>query len=141
MSCDFIFTYDAKFLIKYIFTFHIIKNNYFFLSPDSNLHFASIPIRFLHHLNWDWDGSQPDDANRQTSRPDQVIPLAAQCHPSIRRQHSPTSPDPRSNSAHTEFHPDRIPHQGVSHHDSRLWRSLTGIINRITSNYTRNIYI
>ena len=141
MSCDFIFTYDAKFLIKYIFTFHIIKNNYFFLSPDSNLHFASIPIRFLHHLNWDWDGSQPDDANRQTSRPDQVIPLSSPLPSHCPPQPSPTSPYGRSTRAHIEFPPDSIPHQGVSPPYSRLWRSLTGIITRNTSNYTRNTYI
>ena len=79
MSCDFIFVHDAKFLIKYIFAFHIIKNNYFFFSPDSNLLSASIPIRFLHHLNWDWDGSPPllRTARLPVHPPDLVIPLAA----------------------------------------------------------------
>jgi hypothetical protein len=37
--------------------------------------------------------------------------------------------------------PDSNHHQGVSPPDSRLWRSLTGIITRNTSNYTRNTYI
>ena len=139
MSCDFIFTCDAKFLIKYIFTFHILKNNYFFFRPIAitRLHSHKVPSPSQLGLGW-FAAAAP---NRQTSRPDQVIPLAAQCHPSIRRQHSPTSPDPRSTRVHIEFHPDSIPDREVSHHDSRLWRSLTGIITRNTSNYTRNTYI
>lgn len=56
MSCNFIYTRDGKFLIKHIFAFHIIKNNFYFYYPP--IAFNSSPPfhkRFL--LHWDWDGS------------------------------------------------------------------------------------
>lgn len=139
MSCDFIFVHDAKFLIKYIFTFHILKNNYFFFHPIAITH--PIPIRFLLHLKCDGDGSQPLTRTDGLPTHTRLSHCQAHCHPSARRSlhqlHHMADPlVPILNSL-----PDSIPHQGVSHHDSRLWRSLTGIITRNTSNYTRNTYI
>jgi hypothetical protein len=138
MSCDFISVSDAKFLIKYIFAFHIIKNNfYFFLATDSNHLFTSIPTRYLLHLNRDCDGSQP--LTEPSGCPSIPAPLSS---PSQQPQPAFTiSTRWQIHSCPSLIPPDNIPDQEVSPPDSRLWRSLTGVITRITSNYTRNTYI
>lgn len=76
MSCDFIFVRVAKFHIKHIFAFHIIKNNYFLFHPiaftsSSPSHKDPSPSQL--GLGW-FDAAAP---NRQPSRPDQVFPLAS----------------------------------------------------------------
>lgn len=144
MSCDFIFTCDAKFLIKYIFTFHIIKNNYFFIPPIAFTSLTSIPIRFLLHLHWDWDGSPP--LLRTDGLPSSLLVWSSHWQP---LPSQPDSPLPAfTNFTRCQIHScpsriplDNIPHQGVSPPYSRLWRSLTRVIARITSNYNRNTYI
>lgn len=138
MSCDFISVSDAKFLIKYIFAFHIIKNNfYFFYRPIAITSSPPFPQGTL-SISTGIAMVRSHRPNRRAS------------HPSL----SPTvKPKPSAtDSIHQFLHvaeplmpisnpPDSIPDQEVSPPDSRLWRSLTGVINRITSNYTRNTYI
>ena len=141
MSCDFIFTRDGKFLIKHIFAFHIIKNNFYFYYPDSNhLHL----IRFLLHLQWDWDGSPP--LLRTARLPSRLLVWSSHCQP---LPSQPDSPLPAfTNFTRCQIHscpylipPDSIHHQGIYHPDSRLWRSPTIVITVKTSYYTRNTYI
>ena len=111
MSCNFISVSDAKFLIKYIFAFHIIKNNfYFFLSTDSNPLFTSIPSRYLLHLNWDGDGSQPptEPSGFQYIPAPTVKPKPAAAAIIHQFLHVTDPLIPISNP------PDSIPHQGVS---------------------------
>lgn len=148
MSCDFIFVHDAKFLIKHIFTFHIIKNNYFFIPPIA---FTSITIRFLLHLHWDWDGSlRTVMVRRRRSEPTDFRPASWSGHPTGSRCY----PIPIARCQHHQLHQMPDPLVSISNSlpiafpireflppYSRLWRSLTGIINRNTSNYTRNTYI
>jgi hypothetical protein len=70
-------------------------------------------------------------------------PTGSRCHPSpiARCQHSPTSPDASSTRVHIEFPLIAITIKEIYPPDSRLWRSLTGIITVNTSNYNRNTYI
>ena len=57
----------------------------FFISPIAITSFASIPIRFLLHLKWDNDGSQPLTRTDGLPVHTRLFHCQAHCHPSVRR--------------------------------------------------------
>lgn len=149
MSCDFSFTRSRKFLIKHIFNFHIIKKIIFiFYYPDNN--HLRIPKGSI-STGTGMTRRRVDRCRRRCSEPTNFRPASWSGHPTgtCPMSSQPAAPLPAfTNFTRCQFHscpylipPDSIHHNGIYPHDSRLWRSLTGVITVNTSNYTRNTYI
>ena len=138
MSCNFISVSDAKFLIKYIFAFHIIKNNfYFFYRPIAIPSSPPFP-QGTFSISTGMATARSLRPNRRASNTS-LLPLSS---PSQQPQPSFTNSYMWQIHAYPSLIPlIAFPIREFLPPDSRLWRSLTGDITRITSNYTRNTYI